>query len=111
MKEFLKPTKVTWIIFFILFFINVILGVLGILFVNWQIFIVPLFQIIWLYLFVPILIGIDVRRRVGFIPTPNFLGWALIITGTLITLFIHYFFASLISKLHYRKKNNRPTAQ
>ena len=104
MRSFVKPTKVTWIAFAILLAINFVLGILGILDENWHLFVTLLFQIIWLYFWVPEWTNIDVTGKGGFIPLPNFLGWLLIIIGSLVSFTIYYLIASLASQYYYKKR-------
>ena len=106
MKEFLRPTKITWIVLGALLVLNVLLFLVGLLLwysgeYQWSFFIVPLFQIVWLY-GLGHNMGIPLANSREFIDTPNFLGWTAILIGSLITLMIYYFLASLISKIWYR---------
>jgi len=108
MKTFLKPTKITWIAFVALLAFNVPVFLVGLGFgigrTIWSLILVPLFQVGWLYNLFH-WAGIDVRSPHEFVDEPNFLGWILIVMGTLITLAVYYFIASLISKYYYRRKN------
>lgn len=105
--EFLKPTKVTWIAFAVILIINVIFFILGIfdIFDEWPLYQIPFFQIGWLYAFFRWILDIRVIGQSNeFIATPNLLGWILIISGSLISFFLYYFTASLVSQYYYKKR-------
>ena len=106
MRNFLKPTKVTWITLIVLLVGNALFFVLGLVTFNWTLILIPLVQIGWLYdLFETLGIGVfDNSKSSEFIASPNFLGWALIIIGTLISLAAYYLIASYVSKRHYQNK-------
>ena len=99
MKKFLKPT---WIIFVILFILNIPLYFLAAI-QDWlSLWYANILQWLWLYaLFGEI--GFDVTSSYIW---PNFLGWTLIILGSLITLIIYYVIASVISKYYNRQENS-----
>ncbi len=107
MREFLKPTRVTWIIFAILLATNAGLIVLGFLTFTWSLIGILLFQIGWLYASFNFL-NIDVMGKSSeFITAPNLLGWMLVIIGSLISLALYYFISSYISKNYYDYKNRK----
>ena len=110
MGHFLKPTKVTWIVFILLVIIN-IAGPFSVQFfsnvspfVNWLTFDLPIYQFLGLWDWVADM-GINVIAPSGaeFFDAPNMLGWVLIIVPFLITLMFHYLIASVISKWYYRR--------
>jgi hypothetical protein len=112
--SFLKPTKITWITFFVLIALNsiplIVWNAPSLKHLNDLWIILPLSQIFGL-IWLSDVIGIDARGPGGdlsniLFPIPNFLGWMLIIIGNLITLAIYYLIASVISKFMSHYKNH-----
>ena len=101
MKNFLKPTKVTFVALVLVVVVNGVLLLLAVFYGVGAYFMIS--QALWLYGIISQL-GVDVIGTGGYIPAPNFLGWTLIAIGTLTTLVIYYLLASLISKYYYQRK-------
>jgi len=100
-KEFLRPTKVTWISFGCLLSLNILSVVAGIIAASWTLISVPLVQMVWLYSTL-YRIGADVGGN-GIFAKPNLLGWLAVAVGSLITLLVYYVFASTLSRRYHRK--------
>lgn len=79
---------------------NVLLFVLGVfgIFDGWPLYLIPLFQIAWLYglgggLHLPV-----EGKASEFVAAPNPFGWLLVILGSLITISIYVYLARLLFK-------------
>ncbi len=104
MKDFLKPSKITWISLGTFLIFNSFLFFLGIEMEWGLLWYMILAQIGWLYGLIDSLGVIDVGGR-GIFAKPNVLGWLFIILGALISLTIYYFIASVIAFFYGKNKN------
>ena len=110
MKQFLKPTKVTWGSFVVLLIIvNTILPEVLYNSFSW-------INDVRVYHFFGLQ---EVIRHLGFDVgsgcissilsscMPDIMDWVLTITNTLFTFSLYYLLASYISKVYYQRKNNK----
>ena len=117
MKNLIRPTKITWIVFASILGINVVLILLFFWYVYlaevfpffeqvnpWPLLLLPIYEIAWLMsLFASF--GVEVHgTTLGELGGPNRLGAILIVIGTLITLSLYYIAALLISKTLFKYK-------
>ena len=99
----MSEQKITWIVFGLLIFLNIPFFILGIMdiFDGWPLYLIPLFQIGWLYSLANHA-GMDVFGKSSeFIASPNFWGQIFIIIGSSISLVVNYFIARFITKLFF----------
>ncbi|OHA33294.1 MAG: hypothetical protein A2928_01655 [Candidatus Taylorbacteria bacterium RIFCSPLOWO2_01_FULL_45_15b] len=107
MKEFLRPTKATWLILLITLALNISLPFIWLFFGggNLPVFFdyislsFPLFQIFglqWAFLDLGVDVSSSKCNELGC--DPNMFGWFLVALSTVFWLFVHYVLASLISK-------------
>ena len=102
----MKTQTKVWILFAFLIFLNLPLFALGLkgVFDEWELYMIPAFQIGWLYGLGNI-IGLDVQGKANeFMALPNSLGWVLVVAGSIISLVVNYLVAKLIIKLSSKEK-------
>ena len=119
MRNFLKPTRITWIVFWSLIFLNItpfialMLGILDItdVFLDSKIF-EPIFfillslifgsyELLWKFGF-----GVDAGGADAFY-NPTAFGWIVVIANILILLFVYYFIGATVSHIIKKRQSSQ----